>query len=201
MIICIVRREDRFDLLESSFDLRQTFCQAAARSGQLKRLKLFHKCDVRMDALTCVGAAAGGHLEILKWVHAKKYMFRYLEGDAKSEMCSKAAENGHLEVLKWARENGCPWDAKTCAYAAYRGDLEMLKWARDNDCPWDELTCACAALSRARRERFDESVLEASKTAPAPCAEVSRRAFWNARFARIASPSASPPVPLRMDRR
>ena len=63
------------------------------------------------------------------------------------------------------------------------------------------LTCACAALSRARRERFDESVLEASKTAPAPCAEVSRRAFWNARFARIASPSASPPVPLRMDRR
>ena len=61
------------------------------------------------------------------------------------------------------------------------------------------LTRASAALSRARRERFAESVWEASGV-PAPCAST-RRVFWNVRFARIASPSASPPVPLRMDRR
>ena len=60
------------------------------------------------------------------------------------------------------------------------------------------LTRASAALSRARRERFAESVWEASGV-PAPCAST-RRVFWNVRFARIASPSASPPVPLRMDR-
>ena len=50
-----------------------------------------------------------------------------------------------------------------------------------------------------RRERFAESIWEASGV-PAPCAST-RRVFWNVRFARIASPSASPPVPLRMDRR
>ncbi len=58
----------------------------------------------------------------------------------------EAAGGGHLEVLKWARNQGCPWNARTCANAAEKGHLEVLQWARSQGCPWDELTCAWAAL-------------------------------------------------------
>jgi len=53
---------------------------------------------------------------------------------------------GSADQLAWARDNGCPWEAKTCSLAALRGHLEALQWARDNDCPWDLETCVDAAL-------------------------------------------------------
>ena len=59
--------------------------------------------------------------------------------------CSRAAEGGHLAVLQWARENGCPWGEWTCARAAQGGHLAVLQWAREHGCPWDTLTCAYAA--------------------------------------------------------
>ena len=32
--------------------------------------------------------------------------------------CFYAVAYGHVEVLRWARENGCPWDARTREWAA-----------------------------------------------------------------------------------
>jgi hypothetical protein len=32
--------------------------------------------------------------------------------------------------LAWARENGCPWEARTCIFVAKGGNLETLQWAR-----------------------------------------------------------------------
>ena len=59
--------------------------------------------------------------------------------------CSGAARGGHFEILKWAHEHECPWDENTCSTAAEYGHLEILKWARENDCPWDKDTCTWAA--------------------------------------------------------
>ena len=51
----------------------------------------------------CTAAAAGGHLEILKYLHEKGFPW-----DCRT--CRNAALGGHLEVLKYAHENGCPWN-------------------------------------------------------------------------------------------
>jgi hypothetical protein len=78
-------------------------CHAAARSGQLKELKLLRAAGCLWDELTCAIAAAGGHLEAAQ-VGCASTDCRWDE-----ETCaSAAADGGHLEMLKWARENGLP---------------------------------------------------------------------------------------------
>ena len=57
-----------------------------------------------------------------------------------------AAAEGHLKVLKWAREQDCPEDEEACAAAAHGGHLEALQWLREHGCPWDEMTCLFSAL-------------------------------------------------------
>jgi hypothetical protein len=52
---------------------------------------------------------------------------------------------GSVELLCWAKENGCPWVARTCALIARNGYLQVLRRARELDCPWDACTCAAAA--------------------------------------------------------
>ena len=56
-----------------------------------------------VDAWIPAYAAAGGHLEVLKYLRELQYPW-----DEKT--CEYAAAGGHLEVLKYAHENGCPWD-------------------------------------------------------------------------------------------
>ena len=50
-----------------------------------------------------------------------------------------AARSGHVEVLRWAREHLCDWNERTCAEAAYGGHLEVLMWAREHGCLWVEV--------------------------------------------------------------
>jgi hypothetical protein len=52
---------------------------------------------------------------------------------------------GTVGLLDWAKENGCPWVARTCAEIAPHGHLHVLRRARELDCLWDESTCAAAA--------------------------------------------------------
>jgi len=69
----------------------------------------------------CSFAAAGGHLEVLKWARA--------HGGKWEKTCASAAWGGHLEVLQWARAQGCSCDERTCAYAAQGGvaQVEMCR--------------------------------------------------------------------------
>jgi hypothetical protein len=142
MIVCMVRRGGP-DYYVIGYP--KLFCQAAASCGQLKILKLFRKSDLIMDERTCVGAARGGHFEVLKWAHAKLGLIYGTYMRKGSETCAGAAEGGHLKILKWAHENGYPWDKETCTDAARGGHFEVLKWAHENGCPWDESTCWAAA--------------------------------------------------------
>ena len=117
---------------------QEVLCEAAARSGQLEKLKVLRADGCPWDAKTCENAAFGGYLKVLHWTHANGCPWD-------EQTCSVAAECGCLEVLQWARANGCPWDKFTCSCAAGGGHLEMLQWARENGCPWDEYTCSNAA--------------------------------------------------------
>ncbi|UPR03967.1 hypothetical protein HOP50_14g72980 [Chloropicon primus] len=96
------------------------------------------------EVVAVVGAAAGGHIEILEWLKSEGCKFN-------EETCSCAAEGGHLDVLQWARSQNppCDWDERTCYCAARGGHLEILKWARSQDppCPWDPEDCVRVAKS------------------------------------------------------
>ena len=103
---------------------QEYLCQAAARSGNLKELKLLREKGTPWDAGTCFAAAHGGHLEVLLWARAN--------GCPLDEWtCAGAARGGKIEVLQWARANGCPWDDLTRYYATD----EILEWAVVNGVP------------------------------------------------------------------
>lgn len=119
----------------------------AAINGQLKVLHWLLEPQCREENVegaffvtVCLNAAAGGHLEVLKWARSKNFYWD-------SWTCILAALGGHLEVLKWARSNGCSWDDRVCAAAALGGQLEVLKWLHANGCPWDVATCSAAAFN------------------------------------------------------
>ena len=92
---------------------QELLCQAAARSGQLEKLKGLRADGTPWDRSTCWAAASGAHLEVVQWARAN--------GCPWDEWtCAGAAEGGHLEVLQWLRANGCPWDEGTCHNGAGR---------------------------------------------------------------------------------
>jgi hypothetical protein len=49
---------------------QQYLCQAAARGGNLEKLKEFRANRCPWNVMTCAGAAYGGHLEVLQWARA-----------------------------------------------------------------------------------------------------------------------------------
>ena len=56
-------------------------------------------------------AAAGDHLDTLKWLREHGCPWD-------ENVTAVAAENGHFEMLKWLHEHGCPgWDADSFAAA------------------------------------------------------------------------------------
>ena len=113
---------------KTKYELYRYASEYAALGGHLEVLKWLHANNCLWDAWTCEHAARGGYLEVLKWLRINDYSWD-------TWTCSNAAKSGHLNVLKWARENGCPWDEDTCAMAAQGGHLEIVKWARENGCP------------------------------------------------------------------
>jgi hypothetical protein len=50
----------------------------------------------------CAMAAAGGHLSVLRWLHASGCP------PWDEEAYESAAKGGHLSALQWLRANGCP---------------------------------------------------------------------------------------------
>ena len=80
---------------------REYLCQAAARVGNLEKLKEFRADDTPWDRSTCWAAARGGHLEVLQWLRAN-------DCPCDEYTCHHAVYGGHFEVLQWACANGCP---------------------------------------------------------------------------------------------
>ena len=101
----------------------------AAQSGRLDSVQYLFECvrysmpledhERAQDILESVfdddvfpGAAAGGHLDVLKWLLGECQQLHddYFPSWAIpwGYTCEKAAERGHLHIVAWARENGCP---------------------------------------------------------------------------------------------
>ena len=122
---------------------QEYLCEAAARSGQLEKLKALRADETPWDMGTFFAAASGGHLDVLQWLRA-------IGCPWSANTCASAAYGGHLEVLQWLRANGCPWNADTCSRAAGGGHLQVLLRAHANGCPWDEKAMYIAYQKRPR---------------------------------------------------
>ena len=148
---------------------QEYLCHAAARGGNLEKLKEFRANGCPWNVDTCSLAADGGHLEVLQWARANGCLWselthaaaassgnlevlQYLDGifcrASGTKSCAAAALNGHLHVLKWMHEVIYVWDELTSANAAAGGHLEVLLWLRANGCPSDEKELDAAAHLR-----------------------------------------------------
>ena len=100
-----------------------------------------------------IGAATGGHIEMLQWLLKKSKnnlapgaVLRRLTRNGKLEalkvllpdfkllnkfelydLVASAAKGGQIEVLKWLRAKGCAVNQDTYALAAQKGQVKMLQ--------------------------------------------------------------------------
>lgn len=108
-------------------------CAGAAAGGQLHVLQWLHGIGCRMDAGTMHSAAAMGHVHILEWAHSNG-------AEWCRSACEAAAACGQFDVLKWLHDHGCEWGTRTCSIAAEFGRLAELRYAHEHGCPWDGMT-------------------------------------------------------------
>jgi len=146
-------------------------CAVAAFLGRLDQLLQLEAEGWALDDVACAGAAAaGGHLEMIRWLagrgrvptasftyaaaaHGHMHVLEWAAANgcaAPANACLEAAVAGHMHVLRWLLEaQPRPWDESLdvhcCRHAAQRGDLPMLQLLRAHGCPWDSRTCDAAA--------------------------------------------------------
>ncbi len=142
---------------------------AAANAGHMRALQWLINQGCPVNEHATVMCAAGGHLDILKYLHKPPLnipipsysvtkaahgghlqMLRYLVESCgcfsgNQYACAQAATARSLPCLQYLRECNFYWDAWTCALASLAGALELLQWAHDNGCPLNGDQCMMAA--------------------------------------------------------
>ena len=78
-------------------------CPIAARKGYLNIVIWARDHGATCDAHVFINAAAGGHLNILKWAKSIVPLIPWDE-----HLCTFAAFNGHLDVIQWALSQDPP---------------------------------------------------------------------------------------------
>lgn len=119
---------------------------AAAGGGHLDVLKYLHANGAVLTLETCAAAVRGCHIPCLQFCVAHN-------APLDESLCAAAAvavcgnESHGLEMLRYMHEVArCPWDARTCTAAASRNSLECLEYAHKHGCPWDIDTTNTAAM-------------------------------------------------------
>lgn len=120
-------------LVENGCPVKGEMCVIAAKNN-LDVFKYLYRMTDRSNVAECAAAAAGaGRLDIVMYLHKKKYCRDW-------RMCAAAANGGHLDILKYLHKNGYPWNEFACSNAASMGNLDILKYLHENGCEWNFLT-------------------------------------------------------------
>jgi hypothetical protein len=107
------------------------------------------------DETLCAAAAAGGHLETLKWARGDSTACAAAAGSAQSVHQNPSVDLGagvdsaiaaSADTSTPLSDRICPWDVATTAAAAGGSHLEMLQWASNSGCLVDDTACWAAAL-------------------------------------------------------
>ncbi|KAL3657638.1 hypothetical protein V7S43_017443 [Phytophthora oleae] len=73
------------------------------------------------------GAAANGHLHVVKWLH------EHTSGGCTSNAMDGAAEHGHLSLLKWLKVNrteGCNVTIEAMRKSLQNGHIAVASWLK-----------------------------------------------------------------------
>mgnify|MGYP000004930551 CR=1 FL=1 len=105
-------------------------CAGAANGGHLECLKYLHEeGKAPWDSGTAYLAASNGHLHILEYLFERNYRYNV-------DACSYAAENGHLDCLKYLHETAkAPWSSWVVRYAHENKHPDCVQYLLDNNCP------------------------------------------------------------------
>jgi hypothetical protein len=141
--------------------LGEQFLSRVAETGNFDFIKYFWKVKkCRKSYQVAQGAACGGHLELLKFLHEKKWKVERDAGWGAAENgqleCLKylieevnldyrgfdfyAAINGHLNILQYFVDRDLVKSNYACARAAEKGQLEALKFLHENGWSWEART-------------------------------------------------------------
>ena len=77
-------------------------CAKAAMEGQFASLQWLHQNALLASTRIITFAAAGGHLELLKWAVDANYPFD-------EHTAAFIAALGNIDILKLLHAKGCPW--------------------------------------------------------------------------------------------
>jgi len=131
-----------------------TVMDVAAMNGHLHVLKYLHDVALVMETVaaavvgqlagargesilektvpTCTPAAiqfaaAGGHLDVLRWLHERYWT------EPSVDVMDVAAASGNLELVKWLHENAAAtFSAAAMDGAAKEGHLSVVQWLHEN---------------------------------------------------------------------
>ena len=103
-------------------------CTMVASLGLLDVLVCARALGGPWDELTCGAAAAGNHLDCLRYAHENECPW-----DEATTV--RAACHGSLDCLRYAHENGCPWDQQTCRMALEHRHVDCLRYMLDSGWP------------------------------------------------------------------
>ncbi|EGZ19424.1 hypothetical protein PHYSODRAFT_558163 [Phytophthora sojae] len=98
----------------------------AAANGHLDVVKWLHAYRSEGCTAAAMDKAAGGHLKVVQWLHSHRS-----EG-CTAEAMNLAAANGHLGVVKWLLEHRDEWSSAVMDTAAANGHLEVVMWLHAN---------------------------------------------------------------------
>ena len=117
--------------LENQCPMDEGVCAGAAAGGSLECLKYLHEeVKAPWDSHTAVLAGLSGHLHILEYLVERKYD-KFNEG-----ACRCAAKEGYLDCLRYLRETAkAPWNSRAVQFAHENNRSECVQYLLDNDCP------------------------------------------------------------------
>ncbi|OWZ04452.1 hypothetical protein PHMEG_00023641 [Phytophthora megakarya] len=130
-----------------------TSMDVAAMNGHLPVIEYLHNVALTMEAIAAVGsqlaevvdemilkktvptctlasiqfAAAGGHLDVLKWLYDKYWI------EPSVDIMDAAATSGNLEMIKWLHEHAAAkFSTAAMDGAAKEGHLHIVQWLHEN---------------------------------------------------------------------
>jgi hypothetical protein len=87
-----------------------------------------HEHGKPWDVTSCTGAARGGYLNVLRYLHEQGCPYNGVVA------CNAAARGGHIDTLRYMHERDWPWDAVTaCEMAAVSGSVDIIKYIVEQD--------------------------------------------------------------------
>lgn len=134
---CLIFKKNLLDFIDKEF-----VHEVVSFVGDLPSLKYLHKNGHPFDkyGMSVIWAAAGGFLDIVKYLHSIGMPFHY-------DAITLAAWNGHFNVVKYLHSNGCKLISNATAYSALGGHLEIVKYLHENGCYWSDFTFTYAIRS------------------------------------------------------